>query len=458
MSRRFFRGSQHTIVQFILLVLLLLNAKVARAEQAGTVAASVLRHGTAGAGDDSGALTRGPYLQQGNQNGIVVRWRSSESVVGRVRYGTSPALLNQSTDESAPTTEHIVQISGLTAHTQYYYSVGSPTDTLAGGGTEHTFRTAPVPGAATNARIWVLGDCGGANAAAATVRDAYSAWTGSHVPDLGLLLGDNAYIYATDEDYQGAIFNMYPSSLRRFPFWSCLGNHDANIDPATPEGVYPYFDIFTFPSNGECGGVASGTQFFYSFDYGQIHFISLDSMESSRAPEGAMASCLQADLASTTKLWIVALFHHPPYSKGIHDSDLEEKPIEMRVNFGPILEAGGVDLVLTGHSHNYERSFFIDAHYGDSTTFDTSHVKQPGNGRPASDGAYRKPLTGPRDHFGAVYTVTGSASAITRGSLDHPAMFVSYNKLGSFNLDIIGNQLQGTFIEADGSVTDTFIR
>jgi hypothetical protein len=174
-----------------------------------------------------------------------------------------------------------------------------------------------------------------------------------------------------------------------------------------------------------------------------------------------MARWLRADLAGVTSTWIIVLFHHPPYSKGSHDSDTETRLVEMRVKFGPILEAGGADLVLTGHSHSYERSYFIDGHYGLSGTFlgpsnMPSHVKQPGNGRPSGDGAYIKPLTGPRDHFGAVYTLTGSAGSADGGALNHPAMFVSYNTLGSFNIDINGNRLDAAYIESDNDIADTF--
>jgi 3',5'-cyclic AMP phosphodiesterase CpdA len=71
-----------------------------------------------------------------------------------------------------------------------------------------------------------------------------------------------------------------------------------------------------------------------------------------------MLTWLQADLESTTQDWIIALWHHPPYTKGSHNSDTETELIEMRQNVLPILEAGGVDLVLTGHSHCYETLVF----------------------------------------------------------------------------------------------------
>lgn len=423
-----------------------------------STAAPVYVNATAG----SGTLTRGPYLNQANQNSIFIRWRSSQPVVGRVRFGSAPGSLTSSVDEAVATTEHVVQLTGLAAYTRYYYSIGSAADTLAGGDAEHTFRTSPVPGTATDTRIWVLGDAGRANADQTAVRDAYHAWTGTRTPDLCLMLGDNAYNSGTDSEYQAAVFNMYPTMLRKMPLWSCLGNHDANNGSTSSTAVFPYFDMFTFPTAGECGGVASGTERYFSFDYGNIHIINLDSQTSSRATiestgsDGAMAAWLRNDLAGITATWIIAIFHHPPYSKGSHDSDVESQLVQMRERFTPILEAGGVDLVLTGHSHSYERSFFIDGHTGLSNTFTAANKKQPGNGRPGSDGAYIKPLTGPRDHFGAVYTLTGSAGSADGGTLNHPAMFVSYNTLGSFNLDINGNALNATYIESDGDLADTF--
>src|SRR4051812_40731882 len=118
----------------------------------------------------------------------------------------------------------------------------------------------------------------------------------------------------------------------------------------------------SLPRQAAAGGIASGTEAYYWFDYGNSHFVCLDSEETSRATNGAMATWLAQDLQSNTKDWLVAFFHHPPYSKGC--SDTETNLIEMRTNFVPILESHGVDIVLSGHSHSYERSRFIDGHHG----------------------------------------------------------------------------------------------
>jgi hypothetical protein len=170
-----------------------------------------------------------------------------------------------------------------------------------------------------------------------------------------------------------------------------------------------------------------------------------------------MMQWLEADLASNSRPWVIAFWHHPPYSRGSHNSDWEGRLIDMRQNALPILEAWGVDLVLAGHSHSYERSFLLDSHYGMSTALDTDlNILDPGGGNAATDNAYEKPdLVGARNE-GAVYVVAGSSGKISGGSLDHPAMFISMNSLGSMVLDISGNRLDARFLDSTGSVKDEF--
>ena len=102
-----------------------------------------------------------------------------------------------------------------------------------------------------------------------------------------------------------------------------------------PALTIPYFQIFNIPTDGSAGGVASGTEKYYSFDYGRIHFICLDSMTSSRAPGSPMLTWLEQDLGATTQDWIIVFFHHPPYTKGSHNSDTETQLIEMRTAPSP---------------------------------------------------------------------------------------------------------------------------
>jgi acid phosphatase type 7 len=402
------------------------------------------------ASSQTATVTRGPYLQTGTPASIVVRWRTDTATDSRVRYGTVAGNLTLAADNLASTTEHEVQVIGLSPDTRYYYSVGTTTSTLAGG-PDYAFFTAPPAGSTQPIRIWAIGDSGTADDRAQAVRNAYASHTGTRYTDVWLMLGDNAYNDGTDTEYQSAVFNMYPTFLRQTVLWPTIGNHDANTTPP------PYFQIFTLPRNGEAGGVASGTEAYYSFDYGNIHFICVDSMTSELSSGGPMMTWMQNDIASTTKNWIIAYWHHPPYSKGSHDSDTDQQLTQMRENAVPILENFGVDLVLTGHSHSYERSYLLDGHYGESGTLTSSMIKDSGSGRDdEADGAYVKPTGATAPHQGAVYVVAGSSGLTSGGSLNHPAMFISLDELGSMVLDIDGNRLDAKFLRETGAIEDHF--
>ena len=405
--------------------------------------------------DGSASVTRGPYLQSGTPGSTVVRWRTNIATDSRVSYGTTQGSLTSNADNATQTTEHEVVVSGLSPGTKYFYSVGSTSQALAGNDANHFFVTSPPAGSSIPTRIWVLGDSGTANASAQAVRNAYLSFTGATPTNLWLMLGDNAYESGTDADYQAAVFDMYPTVLRQSVLWPALGNHDT-AQSSNPPASLPYFAMFTLPTNAEAGGMASGTEKYYSFDYGNIHFICLDSMTSDRSATGPMATWLRADLASSTRQWTIAFWHHPPYSKGSHDSDTDPILAQMRQNFLPILEEAGVDLVLAGHSHSYERSYLIDGHYGVSSTFTNAMKKDGGSGRADGTGAYAKPTLGPGSHEGAVYAVAGSSGQISGGTLNHPAMFISLNNLGSMVLDVNGNTLDAKFLRENGAIADYF--
>lgn len=397
-------------------------------------------------------VTRGPYLMMAAPTGMTIRWRTSEATDTRVRYGLVAGALDQTATTPAYTTEHELRLTGLAPATRYYYAVGSSTGDLAGDAT-CTFLTPPPAGTEMRSRLWILGDSGDP-LYSPSVRNGYVAYNGALDCDLWLMLGDNAYSSGTDAEYQAAVFNVFPTLLRRSPLWPTRGNHEIE----QVGGFNPYYDIFSMPTAAEAGGDSSHTEAWYSFDYANAHFICLDSQGSDRTPAGPMLTWLVRDLGHTSQPWVIAFWHHPPYSKGSHDSDTDTGGVQqaMRQNALPILEAAGVDLVLTGHSHSYERSCLLDEHYGLSTTLVDSMKVDPGNGRVLGTGAYVKPTPGRAPHEGAVYAVVGSSSRLGGGTLNHPVMIASLNVLGSLVLDLDGLRLDGAFIGTGGQVLDNF--
>jgi PKD repeat protein len=407
--------------------------------------------------DGPTSVTRGPWLQQTTTDGAIVRWNTDGPGAGQLWWGPNPGNLTQSLVDPTVGFSHALRITGVPANTDVTYAVGHPTaGVLVGDDADHTLHTAPVVGSRSPFRAWVLGDSGTANANAEAVREA---WRTLHPDpldtDVWLMLGDNAYASGRDSEYQTAVFDFYPEWLRQVSLWATLGNHDGYTAFSDTQ-TGPYFEVFTYPTAGELGGAPSGTEAYWSFDYGNAHFVNLDSYHSDRAPNAAMATWLEADLAASTADWNVVFFHHPPYSKGSHDSDREDEMVEMREFLNPILEDWGVDLVLTGHSHSYERSWLLDGHYGTSDTLTDDNILQHQLGDPAVDAPYTKWQVGTGVHDGAIYVVAGSSGQVSGGSLNHPAMAVSLAELGSLSLEFDGLELRGTFVDDTATVLDTF--
>jgi hypothetical protein len=399
-------------------------------------------------------------LQSGTHTGVTVRWRTDEPTESIVYYGKEADDLHFIVGDIEPTTEHIVEIAGLDPETKYFYSVGDLVESLASG-PDFFFITHPVPGTIKPTRIWVIGDCGTFNTGAGNqvgVRDAYYAYAGSRLTDVWLALGDNAYNSGTDAEYQANFFGVYPALLRQTVVWPTLGNHETYSPPDGDQ--LPYFNMFSLPSGGEAGGLPSGTEKYYSFDYANIHFVCLDSELSDRTTDGAMLTWLKADLEANTRDWLIAYWHSPPYSKGSHDSDnLFDNfgnMTEMRENAVRILESYGVDLVMCGHSHIYERSYLINGHYGFSDSLEPAMIKDAGSGKPEDTGAYLKLETGPEANQGAVYLVAGCSGWATFRTGVHPIMYFDELQTGSVVIDISGSRLDAKFLRETGAIDDYF--
>lgn len=432
-------------------------------------------------------LVRGPYLQMPSSSGIIIRWRTDAASIGRVNYGTDPNNLTEELNETTATTEHQVEITGLQPFTTYYYSVGNGATVLAGGDDHHHFRTSPVIGTAQPIRIWAIGDFGKANTEQIKVRQSYQNYMNGKHTDVWVWLGDNAYQDGSDAEYQAKVFDStygYDSLFRYLPFMPAPGNHDYNLIAPPYASVNPpdhtgaYYDIINVPTQGELGGVASGYELYYSYDYGNVHFIAFNSELGSVVsnsndwigvnPLGnfngsPMLDWLRADLQANTQPWTIVYFHQPPYSKGSHDSDgaIEIYMKALRENFIPVMEEYGVDLILNGHSHVYERSYLINGHYGNSSSWDpATHLVSPQCGYDQIGEPYVKYLFGPDANKGTIYTVIGcSASKDSDPDLDHPAMCYSAggdSTIGSFIIEVDGNRLDARFLRADGTFKDSF--
>lgn len=418
-------------------------------------------------------LTRGPYLQQLSQNGVIIRWRTDVPTTSFVSFWKTTSNPNSPIDlkvefDKALVQDHIVKLTNLEANTRYFYAVGTEKKTFATG-KDYYFTTAPSPNDNRPINIWAMGDFGDNSTEVYTknqiaVRDQYLKNKANYT-DLWLWLGDNAYCCGTDAEYQKQIFDFYGSNiLGNTAISPSPGNHEYfETATAQTDRKISYFDVITVPTKGEMGGVASNSKAYYSYNYGNIHFISLDSygfdegkyrFYESTSPQ---YQWLIKDLANNKSLWTIIFFHHPPYTKRSHDSNAEEELRLTRENLVPIFDKYKVDLVLNGHSHVYERSFLIKGHTGHSMTFDPKiHVVQDVNGR-YDKNAGSRPIINKQE--GTVYCVVGSAGRLDwNGDFEaHPtSVYSNYTIGGSMLLTIDNNRLDARWVCADGVVRDNF--
>ncbi len=425
-------------------------------------------------------LSRGPYLQCATPHGIKIVWRSQASGAPGLRFGFLPTALDQALPperiltlksprdlpagsaepalSAAPvgTRQFEADLTGLAPDTLYYYAITLDGQTLSGPPQGCSFRTLPTPGTPRDGLFWIVGDSGTGNRAQLAVHTAMRQWLAQEKRSLDgyLHVGDMAYGSGLDSEFQGYFFESYAETLRNTVCWPSMGNHEgAHSSGATARG--PYYDAYICPTQAQSGGVASGTEAYYSFDFGQTHFICLNSHDLARDPAGAMAQWLKADLDKTKAQFLVAFWHHPPYTKGSHDSDKELQLVEMRSLILPILESGGVDLVFCGHSHIYERSMLMDGAYATPTVAENV-ILDDKDGNPASQGPYRK-SQGLVPHQGTVQVVTGhGGTTLSREPRPSPVMRTSLLEFGSVLLDIKTNTLTASMLNSQGQIRDTF--
>jgi hypothetical protein len=307
-------------------------------------------------------LVRQPYVQRVADDEATVVWATREPGVAdlRVWNGASPGqtVRAQTRLVSAAHTgmsfdyyQHEASVTGLAAATAYSYDLQHDGADATPGITD-SFSTAPSPGTGA-ARFIAFGDSG----IGSTAQRQLAGVMASDTFDVVLHTGDLVYGTAastgdaTYQRYHEWFFDIYRDWLRRRPAFPTLGNHDSRTTNADGRA---YLDLFVLPTNGASSAYPDHAERFYSFDWGPVHFVVLDTELALQDPTRRQAQLdwLAADLAATAQPWKVAYFHRSPYSAGgEHGSDLL-----VRQTFGPVFEAHGVQLALSAHEHDYERT------------------------------------------------------------------------------------------------------
>ncbi|HEX4849175.1 MAG TPA: metallophosphoesterase family protein, partial [Puia sp.] len=272
-------------------------------------------------------LLRGPYLQVAAPTSIMVRWRTDALSRSKVWFGTNKDSLNASVEDSFLVTEHKITIRGLKPLSKYYYRIGAIKQVLQGDSNNY-FMTLPESGRSGTFRIAAFGDCGNNSVNQRSVRDQLLKYLGTDPLNAWILLGDNTYPNGTDAEFQSNFFNVYKNDLlKNVPLFPSPGNHDyhdVEYSAAVAQQTHQvaYYENFSMPTEAEAGGLPSHSESFYSFDIGNIHFLSLDSYGRENGMRmydtlGPQVEWVKKDLEKNKNVeWIIAYWHHPPFTMG----------------------------------------------------------------------------------------------------------------------------------------------
>ena len=283
-------------------------------------------------------LVRGPFIQMPNDDKVTVVWRTDSLTDSAVDYGLTASYELGTVTDPATVREHVIHIPGLMQGTNYFYRVRSGGATLREG---DFFRTKRPTGQAF--KFSIIGDFGAGTAGMFNIANQVNAVDS----DMLITVGDNIYNDGQPGLYDPYWFSIYAPTMRRVPTFPCLGNHDI-----ISAGGQWMVDYFYSPTNGPSGYIEKN----YSYDYGNAHFVVVDSNPfnlNQAAAVNAIKTWVSNDLAATVKPWKFVFTHHPPYTStgnGSHDDDAGVK-----ANLMPVLENAGVDVLFVGHNHFYER-------------------------------------------------------------------------------------------------------
>lgn len=300
-------------------------------------------------------LDRFPYLQNISNDRATVLWTTRQRGSGRVEFGSGnySQRVNATVREFPPSEtgrsftyyQYEARLTGLREGVEYNYRLMVDDQNLTPASTpadELRFRTAgngPVS-------FLAIGDSGQGSAQQFQLASRFATENVA----LTLHTGDIVYPDGTFLNYEAYFFPVYRDLMSRVAMFTVPGNHDYYAPSAGP-----YLANTSAPAT-DVGLNEQGR--YYSFDWGDIHFIALDTNDPlafAITGAGSMLEWLERDLQRSRKFWRIAFFHHPPYPTSPHHEDDETSAL-VRKHIVPILERHNVPLVLSGHDHNYQRA------------------------------------------------------------------------------------------------------
>ncbi|NBC82845.1 MAG: hypothetical protein GVY19_05630 [Bacteroidetes bacterium] len=284
----------------------------------------------------------GPYLQLARENDIRINWETSETTSAVIRYGEQLPL-NQSITIEHKSRIHEATLTELKPATSYFYEIiarnksGKEISTGV-----YTFKTATPDSAFTFA---VIGD----TEARPWINHALGLKIWNERPEFVVNLGDltdggkEPHKFEWNYEY----FTGITPLASRIPVVPVPGNGEGDL--------YWYKKYHNLPGN----------EAYYSYQFGNAEFFLLNSNEREQfKPGGEQYQWLENKLQQSTAQWKFVAHHHAPYSSDENDygnswegkSNLGDLDVREIV---PLYEKYGVDIVMFGHLHTYQRTFPI---------------------------------------------------------------------------------------------------
>ncbi|MCD6596502.1 MAG: metallophosphoesterase family protein, partial [Bacteroidales bacterium] len=288
-----------------------------------------------------------PYLQSAEETGMTIKWETVYPTYGYVEYGQGKQLNRKVIEEANPGLIHKITLLGLEPDQTYSYRVvcGNISSPVA------NLKTKPDKNIPFS--FIVYGD----NRTRVKMHEKISRQIANESSAFVINVGD----VVSRGEVQNQWIDEYFLPIRHYskttPSYISIGNHE--YGGYWKQRKVPPFEKYVSHPTGTVGS----TEYYFSFDYGNAHFIILDPNEGEAGDDGSIISpdsqqynWFIEDLKEAQKKseWIFVVMHEPPYSEcwsgGYYDG---EAPL--RKYIVPIIEANNVSIVFAGHTHDYER-------------------------------------------------------------------------------------------------------
>lgn len=342
-------------------------------------------------------IIKRPYLVISGLNSMTIRWETDEKATYIVKYGLDKimeieveAILRENKNQNYL---YEVTIENLELDRKYYYSVISdkfyskiqsleiPSDS------SKTFRFVAMGDSRSNPEIF----------------DKIIQKVGFEDPSLIISMGDLVENGGDFDQWNNYYFSIAENLIGEIPLVSTLGDHEGDGDDGE---LFRHYLRTTQSTEKQ----------WFSFDYGDAHFISLDY----RHPDSKeMIDWFVEDISDSKAKWNFVYMHRPCYNLGGHRSTWG------REYWPELFSKYGIDIVFAGHSHIYERFYPINS-YISNNSWPVTYITTGGAGA-------------------ELYDMSKSEYLATVESVHH---FVSIN--------LVGDTLKAKAIRNDGSILDDF--